>query len=290
MRRLTAMFTSNAREPRSPARDRGAAALWRRRLLRALPAGLPLLTALALAGWVVLGGIGEQRMDAAARIFDDVAADAGLTIERVLVDGRVRTDRQALIDVLSVEIGAPILGVEIATVRARIGGLPWIRDATVERRRPDTLLVRIVERRPLAIWQNEGSISVVDVDGQVIAGARPRDFPELLLVVGPDAPTMAAELLAVMARTPDLSTRVTAAVRVGGRRWNLKLDDGIEVQLPEEDLADAWTMLVDLDRAEQLLARDVQSVDLRLPDRLVLRLTPDAQARMALAEVEGEDT
>lgn len=271
-------------------RERSAAMIWRRHLLRALPAGLPVLIALVLAGWVVLGGIGQQRMDAAAKLFDDVAADAGLTVERVLVDGRLRTDRQSLIDALGVEIGAPILGVEIATARARLGALPWIREVTVERLLPDTLLVRIVERRPLAIWQNEGALTVVDVDGQVIDGARPADFPELLLVVGPDAPAMAAELLAVMARTPDLSTRVTAAVRVGGRRWNLKLDDGIEVQLPEDELGDAWRMLVDLDRAEQLLARDVQSVDLRLHDRLVLRLTPDAQARMAQSEVEGEDT
>jgi len=287
MRRLTGKA---ARGATSPARERSAAMVWRRYLLRALPVGLPVLAAAALAVWVVLGGIGQQRMDAAARMFDGVTADAGLTIERVLVDGRIRTDRQSLIDALGVEVGAPILGVEIDAVRARIGALPWVREVSVERRLPETLLVRIVERRPLAVWQNGGSFTVVDVDGQVINGAHPRDFPELLLVVGPDAPAMAAELLAVMARTPDLSTRVTAAVRVGARRWNLKLDDGIEVQLPEEDLADAWTMLVDLDRAEHLLARDVQSVDLRLPDRLVLRLTPDAQARMAQAEVEGEDT
>ena len=163
-----------------------------------------------LGGWVVLGGIGQQRIDAAARIFDAVTADAGLSVERVLVDGRVRTDRQSLIDALGVEVGAPILGVEIATARARVGALPWSREVTVERRLPDTLLVRIVERRPLAVWQNGGSVAVVDVDGQVIDGARPRDFPELLLVVGPDAPVMAADLLAVMARTPDLSTRVTA--------------------------------------------------------------------------------
>ncbi len=287
MRRL---IGRNPKAAKAAPRERGATMIWRRRLLRALPAGLPVLLALVLVGWVVLGGIGQARMDAAARLFDNVAADAGLTVERVLVDGRLRTDRQSLIDALGVEIGEPILGVEIGTARARVGALPWIREVTVERRLPDTLLVRIVERRPLAIWQNEGAISVVDVDGQVIDGARPQDFPELLLVVGPDAPTTAAELLAVMARTPDLSTRVTAAVRVGGRRWNLKLDDGIEVQLPEDDLGDAWRMLVDLDRAEQLLARDVQSVDLRLHDRLVLRLTPDAQARMAQAEVEGEDT
>lgn len=287
MRRLMGTRPKTAKEA---VRERGAAMIWRRRLQRALPAGLPVLAAAALAAWVMLGGIGQQRMDAAALVFDGIAADAGLTVERVLVDGRLRTDRQSLIDALGVEIGQPILGVEIGTARARIASLPWIREVTVERRLPDTLLVRVVERRPLAIWQNEGSIAVVDVDGKVIDGARPQDFPELLLVVGPDAPVMAADLLAIMTRTPDLSTRVTAAVRVGERRWNLKLDDGIEVQLPEDDLADAWTMLVDLDRAEQLFARDVQTVDLRLPDRLVLRLTPDAQARMTRSEVEGEDT
>lgn len=288
MRRL--MGHTKKAQARGPARERGAALLWRRRLLRALPVGVPVTLAFGLAAWLVVGGIAAERMARAEALFDEVTADAGLTVSRVLVAGRERTDRQSLVDALGIGIGEPILGVEIETARERVAALPWVREVTIERYLPDAIVVTVVERRPLAIWQNEGAFHVVDADGQVIDGAHARDFPELLVVVGPDAPRSAADLLAVMERTPDLRIRVAAAVRVSDRRWNLKLDDGIEIQLPENDLASAWTMLVELDRKEQLLARDVQTVDLRLPDRLVLRLTPDAQARMTQEEVEGEDT
>lgn len=287
MRRL---MGTTKRKTAARAPSRAAAVLWRRRLLRALPAGVPVTLAFGLAAWLVLGGIAAQRMDAAEAMFDEVTSEAGLAVNRVLVAGRERTDRQTLVDALGIGIGEPILGVEIETARQRVAALPWVREVTIERYLPDAIVVTVVERRPLAIWQNEGTFHVVDAEGMVIDGARAGDFPDLLVVVGPDAPRGAADLLAVMERTPDLRTRVAAAVRVSDRRWNLKLDDGIEIQLPEDDLASAWTMLVELDRKEQLLARDVQAVDLRLPDRLVLRLTPDAQARMTQEEVEGEDT
>jgi len=288
MRRLIAMAA--ARRPHDPARERGPLAIWRRRLLRSLPAGLPVVVAVALASWLVLGGIAERRLADLRSAVAGVAGDAGMTVARVLVDGRERTDRQSLIDAVGVSVGESLLAVDIDTARARVAALPWVREASVERRLPDTVVVRIVERRPLALWQNEGAVHVVDADGRVIDGARGREFPELLLVVGPDAPGRAAELLAVVQRAPDLAERIVAAVRVSGRRWNLKLDDGIEIQLPEDDLAGAWSTLVQLEASDQLLARDVQAVDLRLPDRLVLRLTPDAQARMTGKEAEGEDT
>jgi cell division protein FtsQ len=195
-----------------------------------------------------------------------------------------------LIDALGIDIHQPIFDVSLETARLRVESLPWVRVASVERRLPNTIVLHIEERVPLALWQNEGKVAVVDDDGRVIDGARPQDFRELLLVVGPDAPGMAADLIAIMELVPDLKRRVAAAVRIGGRRWNLKLDDGIDVHLPETDLDGALLRLADLDRAQQLLARDVEAVDLRLPDRLVLRLTPDARARMTVDPAEGEET
>ena len=76
----------------------------------------------------------------------------------------------------------------------------------------------------------------------------------------------------MLASEPELAARVTAAIRVGGRRWNLRIDDIIDVLLPEESAETAWSRLAELERANALLKRDVQTVDLRLPDRLVLRV------------------
>jgi cell division protein FtsQ len=275
---------------KGPARERRPVRRWRSAMLRWGALG----GSLALAGIAVVvlfaSGAAVKRWDESHHMFASATADMGFEVERVYAAGRFQTDRQTLIEALGIEIHQPIFDVSLETARLRVESLPWVRVASVERRLPNTIVLHIEERVPLALWQNEGKVAVVDDDGRVIDGARPQDFRELLLVVGPDAPGMAADLIAVMELVPDLKQRVTAAVRIGGRRWNLKLDDGIDVHLPETDLDGALLRLADLDRAQQLLARDVEAVDLRLPNRLVLRLTPDARARMTVDPAEGEET
>jgi len=144
--------------------------------------------------------------------------------------------------------------------------------ATIERRLPGTLFVRLMERRPLAVWQHGGIQQLIDREGTVIPVEDLSRFAHLPTVVGDDAATNAAALIDTLAIEPELAMRVTAAVRVGARRWNLRIDDVIDVLLPEESAAAAWSRLAELERANALLKRDVQTVDLRLPDRLVLRV------------------
>jgi cell division protein FtsQ len=158
-----------------------------------------------------------------------------------------------------------------------------VRSATVERRLPAAIHVRLIERRPLALWQHRGRISVIDRGGEVISGAEPKAFTRLLLVVGADAPDHTPDLLAMLNGEPELRTRVSAAVRVRGRRWNLHLDDGIDVRLPEQDPAAA------AEREHGVLGRDVAIIDLRLPDRLVVRTTSEAAPKRAPGRA-GEET
>ncbi len=164
-----------------------------------------------------------------------------------------------------------------------------MRGATVERRLPSAIHVRLIERRPLALWQHQGRISVVDQGGEVIPGAQPKAFTRLPLVVGKDAPDHAAELLAMLDSEPELRTRVSTAVRVGGRRWNLSLDGGIDVRLPERDPAAAWAELARIQREHDVFGRDVVIIDLRMPDRLIVRTAPDA-APVGERRGAGEDT
>lgn len=265
------------------ARKRGRAARPRRRWLRRAlrPATvLAVCGALALAGligggaWLWTSGRIAAMADAAARAAVAASADAGLVLREVYVEGRAQTPRQALLKALGVRRGAPMVTVDPEAARARIETIGWVRRATVERRFPDTVFIRIVERQPLALWQRKGKLFVVDRDGVVIKGARPRDFAALPVVVGEGAPANAAALVAVLATEPALSARVRAAVWVGGRRWNLRLENGIDVRLPEDGAAEAWQRLAEFDRRHRLLAGEVTAVDLRLPDRLVVVRPP----------------
>jgi cell division protein FtsQ len=199
----------------------------------------------------------------------------GLTVRQILVEGRSRVPAQTVMAAIGTARGAPILGVGVAEMRARLEAIAWIESAIVERRLPNTIFVRLVERQPLALWQHGGRFSVIDAKGVVIQD-EVGEFANLPIVVGDDAPPHAEALLLLLASEPDLQKRVSAAIRVGGRRWNLKLDNGIDVRLPEEDAASAWSRLAALERENKLLSRDVVAVDLRLPDRLIVRVGTDS--------------
>ena len=101
------------------------------------------------------------------------------------------------------------------------------------------------------------------------------------MLVGDDAPLHAAALIDMLARDPDLAARVRAAVRVGQRRWNLQVDKAIDVRLPEEDADAAWAKLGELERKNRILSRDIEAVDLRLPDRLIVQTKSGAYRRAA---------
>lgn len=269
MRRMTratrkpAAAKSRARRPSTP--------LWRRtRVIRGgAVAGLALMA--GALSWAWIEGRLAEAYDRTATALVEVSAAAGLVTGEVFVVGRDKTSRQALIEALDVTLGAPILAFDAEAARRRVEALGWVREAVVERRLPNTIFLRIVERQPLALWQRDGRLLVIDRDGVVIDGAAPARFSPLPVIVGEDAPAHIGRLLDVLASEPGLNQRVAAAVRVGGRRWNLRFDNGVDVELPELNFAAAWRRLADFERLHQLLERDITVIDLRLPDRLVVR-------------------
>ena len=202
-------------------------------------------------------------------------ARLGLVVRDVRVEGRETADRDTILAALGAGPGTPILAVSPRRATEQLEALPWIRSAVVERRLPDTLYVRLVERKPLALWQHGGKIELIDHEGAVIPVTHLDRFAKLPMVVGENAESHAAELLDMLATEPDLAARVSAAIRVGDRRWNLRIDNAIDVLLPAESAAAAWAQLARLERSSSILKRDVQAVDVRLPDRLVVRVNPE---------------
>ncbi len=246
--------------------------------------GIALAAAMAVAPVVYLARTGTpEPLRDAYRVFTaDIlaySAAAGLSVQEIFVEGRVETAAADVLDVLDITRGTPILTFDPQAARIALEKLPWIRTAAIERRLPDTVYVRIQERRPLALWQRHGRLALLGDDGREITGADIQRFAQLPMVVGDDAPQHAASLLALLQTEPELQRRVVAAVRVGDRRWNLRIDAGadrtIEVQLPEINAAAAWARLSEAVHASSLFDKNVTNVDLRLPDRLVVRVIPE---------------
>lgn len=247
----------------------------RRRLISAGMVAAVVGTA-AAGGWYLErnGTIAAMMAPIGARVAEQAVA-LHLTVQSVEVEGRRRAERQAILDALRVRRGTPIFGIDLDAARTRLEAIPWVRAAAVERRLPDTIYVRLVESEPLAIWQHHKRFDLIDQNGAIIPGARIEEFPALLQVVGDGAPQAASDLLDMLASEPAIAAHVSAATRLGNRRWNLKLDNGIEIALPEDAPESAWHRLAALDRNDHLLERDVMLVDMRLQDRLILRLSPE---------------
>jgi cell division protein FtsQ len=208
----------------------------------------------------------------------------GLTVFEITVEGRETTDRETILAAMASGPGTPILAVSPKRVKEQLEALPWVRTAVIERRLPSTFYVRLVERKPLALWQHGGKLELVDREGSVIPVMRLDRFAKLPLVVGEGAASHAAELIEMLGNNPDLAARVTAAVRVGDRRWNLRIDNAIDVLLPADDMATAWSQLARLERSSAILKREVLTIDLRLPDRLVLRVSPEPLKEPAISK------
>jgi len=236
-------------------------------------------------GQAVLAGAADRGLAASAAL--------GLVVGDIEVEGRETTDRATIMAALAAERGTPILAVSPSRAKEKLESLPWVRSATIERRLPGTLLVRLVERHPLAVWQHAGKHELIDREGAVIPVRDLTRFARLPTVVGDDAASHATALIDMLAREPELASRVTAAVRVDDRRWNLQIDNAIDVLLPETNPAEAWGRLAVQQRANNLLQRDIQTVDMRLPDRLVLRAVgaaPGEAAPAKKARASGKST
>ncbi len=258
--------------------------------LQKMAAGGVLATAILVSGAVLWYSGAPQRLArAATAAVLDGTAQAGLRIADITVAGRRRTPTDQIVTALAARYGDAILGLDIDAAKARLEALPSVRAAAVERRLPGAIHLSLSERQPVALWQTEGRFVLVDRDGHQIPGAI-EGFEDLPLVVGDGAPQRTDELFALLATEPDLAARVKAATRVGNRRWNLKLDDverGLEARLPELDTEAAWHRLAELEGNRGLTARQITMIDLRVPDRLVLKTERDSGQTAATVPATG---
>ena len=211
---------------------------------------------------------------------DAAANTAGFRITAVALAGNHHVSREEVLAIAGVTGTASLLFLDVDQARDRLKTNPWISDASVLKLYPGQLQIVVSEREAFALWQKQGRVSVIADDGTVLEPFVAPRLSRLPLVVGSGAQTRAREFLTLLEPYPALRETVLAAVLVGERRWNLRLKNGIDVELPETDAASALERFVTLDRQKNLVTRDIQVIDLRLPDRVTVRLSDAAaQAR-----------
>jgi cell division protein FtsQ len=264
-----------------PMLDREPADRWVALVERYLPAragvAATVLILLGSAGLgIVKGGHVEELTSALNNTRNAVANSAGFRINSVVINGRKQLSQDEVLAIGGVSGHSSLLFLDAASVRDRLKADPWIADATVLKLYPGQLQIDIVERSAFALWQQDGRISVIADDGAVLEPYLSRRFVSLPLVVGKGAEIQARDFLALLARYPIVKSVTKAAILVGERRWNLRLKDGLDIRLPENDVSNALAELSRLDKEDKLFSRDIVAIDMRLPDRLTVQLSDDA--------------
>jgi cell division protein FtsQ len=221
--------------------------------------GLTFIAALFVGGFV------GRTIKGVTDTVDAVVADAGFGISTVDIAGERRTSKDTILAVLNIGKDQTSLSYDIHAARARLLQLPWVATAEVRRRYPDTIAVTLTEKHPFALWKTDSVINVIDQSGKVITQTDGLEFQHLPRFVG-EAPIGGEELIAAIAAHRAVHARVWAMRRMGGRRWDLILDDQVVVELPEEgwqkQLGELEHLLVDTG----VLERDIKEIDLRARD------------------------
>ncbi|MGM4919086.1 FtsQ-type POTRA domain-containing protein [Tardiphaga sp. 813_E8_N1_3] len=237
-------------------------------------------TVLMLTGSVAFGMVKGNHVDEMVEAFSDarnVAANAaGFRIASVILNGRKQLTQDEILAIGGVNGRSSLFFLDAAAVRDKLKANPWIADANVLKLYPNRLQIDVTERTAFALWQEDGRLSVIADDGAVLENYVSRRFMSLPLVVGKGADSGARDFLALLDRYPQVRSVTKAAIFVGERRWNLRLKDGLDIRLPENDVGNALAMLSKLDKEDRLFSRDIVAIDMRLSDRLTVRLSEDA--------------
>ncbi|MBA5777803.1 cell division protein FtsQ/DivIB [Stappia sp. F7233] len=264
-------------------RGRGVPRLHRRPVWRAAGflADLPQWTgtagalgflALTIGYGIVLGGYGRM-------VAESLTAAAGFRIEAVKLTGQRETTEFQILEALEIQEDSSLALFDAEAARQRLSHIPWVEKASVRKFYPGTLQVNIVEREPFALWQRGDIISIINARGEVITDDVDGRYANLLLVLGHGAQYRAGEILSELEDVPGLRSRVRAARLISDRRWDLILENAITLRLPETGIAAALADVMKMDADSGLLSRDIVAVDLRLADRVVVRLSDEAALR-----------
>ena len=249
------------------------------RVPRGVGVAAALVFLLASAGFgAVRGGHLPELIEGLRDVRDSIANAAGFRITSIALAGGHQLTRDEILGAAGITDRTSLLFLDAAETRARLMANPWIGDANILKLYPGRLHISITEREAFALWQKDGQVSVIARDGTVVAPYAGQDFGKLPMVVGAGAAARANDFVALVDRYPPIHDRMRAAVLVAERRWNLILDNGIAVRLPETGAEQALRLLVKLDQDDKLLTRDIAAVDLRLPDRVTVQLSDEAAA------------
>jgi cell division protein FtsQ len=249
------------------------------RKIIAIPVVMASLILACLAAWFYFSGNYGLTVNKIHEVRDKASVEAGLTLKDILLEGQEHTPQAAILSAITkagkdggvLNVGEPVVNINLWKIKNRLEELNWVKSAAVERQFPSTLSVSITERVPIALWQDDGKVKLIDEEGKIIDDANLENFTNLIIMVGKDAPSHIEALLGMIRSEPEIADRVSSVIRISERRWNIRLRNDIEIKLPEEAPQKAWKYLAQIQKDSQILDSNVKNIDLRVAEKMFVK-------------------
>ena len=189
-------------------------------------------------------------------------------LKNVKISGIENTKASDIVNIVSDQRGISLTSIDLKKISSEIDNIDWVKKSELRKIYPSTLEVQVYEHNPIAIWYNEGDKFLVDGDSKIITELNPNKFKNLKVVAGPNALGDIPVIISTIKKYPEFEKKIKSLLRVGDRRWTIRLHNGITIHLPEKNIANAIEEIEDLDNEYSLLSRYIEIIDMRLPDRI----------------------
>ena len=246
-----------------------------RRLLRV---GLPVLVVAGLtAGYFADQQRREDVMLAITDIRHQIETRPEFMVNLLAVEGASLGVQEDIREIFPFDLPASSFDLNLDEIRVMIEDLPAVAEAAVRIRQGGVLVAEITERQPVALWRTRDGINVIDIEGEVIGVVASRqERASLPVVAGEGAQTYVAEAMQILQAAQPLPQNIRGLVRMGERRWDLVLESGQRIMLPETGAVRALERVMVLNSAQDMLERDLVAVDMRISARPTIRLNETA--------------
>ncbi len=236
-----------------------------------------------------MGGQAQQAADWTYTKYAAFTANAGFKLGNILVEGRTHSETATIMALINMQKGDPLAGFTPHEAQTQIEKMAWVSAAHIERRWPDTIYINLTEREPLALLALDNELFLLDTDGEIIHTDRLNRFAHLIITNGQNAQEQIPSLINHLKPHEPLHTNTKSASYISNRRWDITLKNNIKIMLPENDIQTALQALTQAHKDTQILDKDIQHIDLRDPNKMMIRTKPGQVQNYKASFKSGND-
>lgn len=197
-------------------------------------------------------------------------------VKLMSIEGASEEVAEDIREIMALDFPISSWDLELENMRQRAMGLDAVADAKIQIRPGGILQFSVSQRQPAIVWRRGDGLEVLDPQGLRVGPLDARtDRPDLPLIAGEGADQAAVEARRLFAVAGPISDRIRGLVRVGNRRWDVVLDDGQRIMLPALGAVAALERVMARVQMQDLLARRIDVIDMRNPNRPTVRVAPE---------------